>query len=233
MDFLTLDIGGVVLAVVLGVMFAVLGGSLGPFFLLVMIVFLLLSALVTWVGMRRKKKLGLGQGPRGIKNVLANGVPPVLMVVLFYIFSKTGNGTMALLSAIGFLGSVAAITADKFGSEIGVLNGMPHMIFTMRHVRKGTSGGITLLGLLAGLVAAIIVASTVLIASGLLGTLNGAYKFSIAKAVISVALAGFAGNLIDSALGYYEEKGFGNKFTSNFICGVAAGFVAMLIFIVL
>ena len=104
------------------------------------------------------------------------------------------NG-LALLSIIGFLASLAAITADKFGSEIGVLDGRPTMIFTLKKVRKGTSGGVTALGLFAGLVAALIVSLLILPEAGHLGMLAGYYGFSLAKAVLVVTVSGFAGSV--------------------------------------
>jgi uncharacterized protein (TIGR00297 family) len=225
MDFLTLDIGGVLLAVILGLLIIFLGLGVGWLLLLVLLAFLVLSAIVTWVGMRSKKRLGLGQNPRGIWNVLANGMPPIIMAVLFYIFTKDGNSALAAFSVVGYVASVAGITADKFGSELGVLDGTPRMIFTMKKVKKGTSGGITAFGLIVGLLGAFAIAllmplfSKVLAASG----------ESILTALIVATIAGFIGTLVDSALGYYEEKGIGNKFTSNFVCGVVAGIVAMAI----
>jgi hypothetical protein len=35
---------------------------------------------------------------------------------------------------------------------------------------------------------------------------------------------------VDSMLGFYEEKGIGSKFSSNFIGSIAGGVVAILIF---
>jgi uncharacterized protein (TIGR00297 family) len=233
MDFFTLDVGGIVLAILLGALFIVFGLYLGYFFLLSMMAFLVLSALVTWIGFRRKRRLGIGQSPRGVKNVLANGIPPLILVVIFYVLIKNGNSYLAPFAVIGFLASVAAITADKFGSEIGVLNGMPYMIFTMKKVRKGTSGGITALGIISGLVASLIIAILIIPVAKTLGLYSGLYHFSVAAVILGVTIAGLAGNLIDSALGYYEEKGIGNKFSSNFICSVIAGIITMGLFMLL
>lgn len=233
MEFLTLDVSGMVIAVAFGVLFVLLGFGLGAFFVVSMIVFLVLSAAVTYAGEKYKKKIGLKQKPRGIRNVLANGLPPIIMVLFFYAFNLTGNGTLALLSAIGFLASVAGITADKFSSEIGMLNGTPRMILTGKKVRKGTSGGVSALGMFAGLVGAFLISSLVMLAVGQYNLFKSTYVFGIRKAIIAVTSAGLIGSLVDSVLGYFEEKGIGNKFTSNFICGVTAGFVAMLIFAVI
>ncbi len=233
MNFLTLDIKGVLLAIAFGLALLFLGLTLGPFFLLVMIIFLVLSALVTVVGIRYKKGLGLEQEARSIKNVSANGLPPLIMVILYCVSSLLGYSGLALLFFVGFLASVAAITADKFGSEIGVLDGRPRMILTMKRVKKGTSGGITWLGLLAGLIGSLIVALLILFSLGNIGRLGSYYGFSIGKAILIVTVSGFTGTVIDSFLGYYEEKGIGNKFTTNFVCGIAGAAIAMALFVLL
>ncbi len=232
MEFLTLDVGGIVLAVILGAMLLVLGMGLGYFFLSAMIVFLVLSAIVTWTGIKRKRRMGIGQSSRGIKNVLANGMPAIIMTVIFYFANTTGNEMMALAAAVGFLGSIAAITADKFNSEIGILDGVPHMIFTMRKVKKGTSGGITILGAVAGLAGAVMISFLIVPVAGQLGLLAGVNSISIPKSIAVITISGLIGSFIDSGLGYYEERGIGNKFTSNFACGIAAGMIAMLLLLV-
>lgn len=234
MDFLTLDWRGILLAVVFALLFLAFGLGFGYFFILVMFVFLVLSAIVTYIDLGYKKKLGIGQGPRGIKNVIANGLPAIVMVVLFYGFNRVGNGTLALLAVIGFVASVAAITADKFNSEIGVLSRTrPRMIFTMKKVKKGTSGGLSLLGTFSGLIGALIISLLIVLIASQLILFKSAYPFGIEKAITSITLAGFIGSFIDSILGYYEEKGIGNKFTSNFACGIAAGLIAMLLFTII
>ncbi len=234
MDFLTLDWGGIFLALVFVFLFLGFGLGLGYFFIFTMLVFLVLSAIVTYIDLRYKKGLGIGQDPRGVKNVIANGLPPIVMVVLFYAFSRMGNGTFALLSVIGFVASVAAITADKFNSEIGVLSRTrPRMIFTMRKVKKGTSGGLSPLGTFSGLIGALIISLLVVLIAANLLLFKSIYPFGIEKAIAAITIAGFIGSIVDSVLGYYEEKGIGNKFTSNFLCGVVAGFLAMLVFVVL
>ena len=107
------------------------------------------------------------------------------------------------------------------------------MIFTLNVVKKGTSGGITELGLAAGICASFIISLLLLLIPGHITALSGYYGFSLAKAILIITASGFAGSIIDSILGYYEERGIGNKFTSNFVCGVAAGLIGMLLFIVL
>lgn len=226
MNFLTLDLKGVLLAVIFGILILILGLDLGYLFLCAMIAFLVLSAIVTNTGLHYKKALNLGQNLRGVKNVLANGLPPVLFVILFFLFRISGNANLAYLAAIGAIASIAAITSDKFSSEIGVLDGKPTMLFTLRKVRKGTSGAVTWLGLVAGLIGSFIIA---ILAYFLV---NGNSGLIIAKVIVVVGISGFIGCIVDSMAGYYEEKNIGNKYTSNFVCGIIGGLVAMLILMI-
>jgi len=240
MDFLTLDIGGLGSAVLLGFLFLIFGGI---FFVVVMLTFLMLSAIVTNMGLKYKKKIGTKQKNRGIRNVLANGIAPFIMT-LIYFYSPA---TIQPVALVGFLGSVAAITSDKFNSEIGVFNGDPTMIFTFEKVKKGTSGAVTMLGLLSGLFAAYLISLYVMAPPSLSAipyyniTVCTAKSqcnylalplanFSLALLIFSITAGGTIGSIIDSMLGYFEEKGIGNKYTSNFLCGLAGGMFAAAIF---
>jgi uncharacterized protein (TIGR00297 family) len=97
---------------------------------------------------------------------------------------------------VAFAGAMAAVNADTWATELGVLNSKaPRLITNWRPVEKGTSGGISLLGSLAAFAGGSLVAF-------------GAAVFSIqAEAMvilglfISVAAAGFTGALVDSYLG--------------------------------
>ena len=236
MDFLTLDSKGAALSLVLGAAFFMLGFDLGFYFVLVMILFLVLSAAVTAAGIRYKKKIGTYQTHRGIKNVIANGAAPLIMALIYSISSIYNSNIFAMLSVIGFTASVAAITADKFASELGVFGGIPKMIFTFKKVKKGVSGGITALGLLASLAASFIMALLILFVSYKLHSISPAsllYAYSARDAVISIAIAGFIGGIVDSMLGFFEEKGIGSKYSSNFLCSIAGAIAAILIFIAL
>jgi uncharacterized protein (TIGR00297 family) len=125
---------------------------------------------------------------------------------------------------------VAAIAADKFESEIGIFDGMPRMIFTFKKVRKGTSGAMTLLGLFSGVLASLLVALMLILVIHPLQVLYATSTSLAASAVLSVIIGGFVGSVVDSVLGYYEEKGIGNKYTSNLVCGICGALVGMLLF---
>ncbi len=231
MLFLTLDKKGFALAVTMGIALMLLGLGFGPFFILTMLLFLVLSAFVTKVGHDyKKRRFGIESDRRGVKNVLANGLPPLLAAIAFFAFAMTGTGRAQALCVIGFVASTAAITADKFESEIGILDGMPRMIFTLKKVKRGTSGGVTLLGLLSGILASLLVALMMVLIINQLQALYMASTPLASSAVLSVLFGGFVGSVVDSMLGYYEEKGIGNKYTSNVLCGICGGLSGVLLF---
>ena len=94
---------------------------------------------------------------------------------------------------IGFAGALAAVNADTWATELGVLDpGQPRLITSPgRRVEKGTSGGVSPVGTLASLLAAAVI-----------GALAGAFGPGGPWAtLLAVALAGLAGSLVDSLLG--------------------------------
>ena len=122
--------------------------------------------------------------------------------------------TQQLLFA-AFLGAMAAVTADTWATEIGVLsNALPRMVTTGRVVPAGTSGGITLLGTVTsfcgGTFIGIVAVTGILTQAFAMGNLgwNGNWNFisnAIAAGmlwiVLCVALSGLLGSLFDSLLG--------------------------------
>ena len=218
--FLTLDLGGVVSALLLGTVLAATGylAGLGIYFLAVMLFFLLLSAIVTRIGKSRKVKMGLYERSRGWRNVAANGTVP-LIVSIIYLANASYQLIPQAALLIAYVASVAAITADKFASEIGVLDGDPHMLLTMKKVRKGTSGAVSSIGLAASLIGAFLI------------SLSMFWLSNVIHLLIIATVAGFMGNLADSVVGYLEEQGVGNKYTSNTICAVVGALIAFLILV--
>jgi uncharacterized protein (TIGR00297 family) len=118
-----------------------------------------------------------------------------------------GNGGIAALFAalhffhpeeawpwIGFAASLAAVNADTWATELGVLSPRPPRLITdlRKVVDKGASGGISVTGTLASLAGAALI--------GILASLLGPQPAS-AKTAIIVTLAGLGGSLFDSFLG--------------------------------
>ena len=88
----------------------------------------------------------------------------------------------------------AAATADTFSSEIGVLGkGRVFSIITGKNVQRGVSGGISWVGLVAGLT------------GGFLSAWLAFPQFGY-KGIAFVTLMAFAGTLIDSILGALFQR---------------------------
>jgi uncharacterized protein (TIGR00297 family) len=95
---------------------------------------------------------------------------------------------------LGFAAALAAVNADTWGTELGVLNPNPPRMITnfKKVVEKGTSGGISLIGTLAALAGSALIG---ILAAALHPTTDSFTTFII------VTLSGLAGALFDSFLG--------------------------------
>jgi uncharacterized protein (TIGR00297 family) len=128
-------------------------------------------------------------GQRDAGQVLGNGGIATAFVLLHAIFPASS------WTWIGFAAALAAVNADTWATELGVLNPtMPCMITDLRkRVEKGTSGGVSLLGTGAALCGSAVIA------------LLAAWLFSFPSLFLPVfaivTFAGLAGSLIDSFLG--------------------------------
>jgi uncharacterized protein (TIGR00297 family) len=123
----------------------------------------------------------------------------------------------ALLLAAGLAALVEA-AADTISSEVGqVLGGRPYMITTLRRVEAGTDGGISLIGTLAGLAAAGIVASV------------GAWALGGGRAMFAISYAGGVfGFFFDSLLGAtLERRGWLNNDAVNYLSTISAAAFAL------
>lgn len=110
------------------------------------------------------------------------------------------------LLVVGIIANYAAVAADTFSSELGILSkSQPRLITspTLRKVPPGTNGGVTLTGTLAGLLG-----STTLVASSMLflpmcgeGE-SGSWSWQQRAAFfVGLSLWGALGSLLDSILG--------------------------------
>ncbi len=201
-----LDWAGILLAVAMGAVVALAGNSA---FLLLLLVFLALAVVVTRFGHEQKREIGLYEHERSWENVLANGFVPMLCAVAS---PSIGWGP--------YVGSLAAITADKFASELGVLGGEPTYLLNFKKVKRGTNGAVTPFGLLMSFDGGLLIG---VCAYFLLPGLT-LWK------VVGIGLVGFAGSMADSLVGVLEEKGIGTKATTNAICSIF-GAVAGLAFL--
>lgn len=137
---------------------------------------------------KQKEKLGdiLEKGERrDYIQVLANGSVASMSALLFYLTNDE-------IWMLGFFVSIAAANSDTWASEIGVLSkGKPFYLLTLQRVERGTSGAVSLLGFLASLAGASIIAVSVAV---LFPIPSFSYLFII-------ILLGFLGSLVDTLLG--------------------------------
>jgi uncharacterized protein (TIGR00297 family) len=157
---------------------------------------LLLTFFISSSGLTRafkRRKRGLSEkfskgGQRDAGQVLGNGGLAMLFAALHYFFPTAPWVWLA------FAASLAAVNADTWATELGVLNpNPPRMITDLRKVvEKGTSGGISWIGTLASLAG-----------SGLIGLLAALLAPQPLSPLIGlwVTLAGLLGSLFDSFLG--------------------------------
>jgi uncharacterized protein (TIGR00297 family) len=97
----------------------------------------------------------------------------------------------SMIGWVGFAAALAAVNADTWATELGVLNPTPPRMITdvRKRVEKGTSGGVSLFGTLASLLGAAVIA------------LPAAWFTGNWSLFPLITFAGLAGSLFDSLLG--------------------------------
>ena len=156
---------------------------------------LLLTFFITSSGLSRafkKRKQGLDEKyskghERDAGQVFGNGGIATLFALLHGFFPE------AIWPWLGFAAALAAVNADTWATELGVLNPHPpRMINNLRKVvEKGTSGGISLVGTLASLAGSALIALLAVLLS----------PIPITIYFLLITLAGLGGSLFDSLLG--------------------------------
>jgi uncharacterized protein (TIGR00297 family) len=181
----SLNTSGAIAAAIVGTVVFGLGGL--QWAILLMIFFITSSTLSR---LFKKRKHGLDEKfskghERDAGQVFGNGGLATAFVVIHAIFPESGIGWA------GFAAALAAVNADTWATELGVLNPTPPRMITnlKKRVEKGTSGGVSLFGTFASLTGAAVIA------------LPAALMTNDWSLFLPIALAGLAGSLFDSFLG--------------------------------
>jgi uncharacterized protein (TIGR00297 family) len=154
---------------------------------------LLLAFFITSSGLSRlfkKRKQGLDEKfskghERDAGQVFGNGGLATAFVLVHTLYPES------MIGWVGFAAALAAVNADTWATELGVLNPTPPRMITdlRKRVEKGTSGGISLFGTFASLMGSALIA---ILASLLTDNWS---LFPL------ITLTGLAGSLFDSFLG--------------------------------
>ncbi|ORY65290.1 integral membrane protein DUF92-domain-containing protein [Pseudomassariella vexata] len=187
-----------------------------------------------------------GEGPRTHVQVLANSLMASVFTLLHaYQLSqrrkavlsgqmpegsfcfKWGSGDLLV---IGIIANYAAVCADTFSSELGILSrSTPRLItsFNLRKVPPGTNGGVTVWGLVAGALGSLIIVTASLLFLPLCtdetdGKLFGGPAWSPSqKGMLAWGLViwGALGSLLDSFLGGWLQRSVVDSRTGKIVEG--------------
>jgi len=199
-----LDKPGLTLAILFGAVVFIFGGA--PY-LAMMLFFLMLAIFVTKYGYYEKKDMGIYEHDRSWENVLSNGLVPAICA-----------GLSIYVGPLPYIASIAAVTSDKFASELGVLSGEPISLDGFKRVKAGTSGAVSTLGFIMSLLGAALIGIGAIFLFGITPT-----------AALIITFAGFAGSIVDTLFGVLEERGIGTKGTTNIICSVVGAIIGFYI----
>ncbi|KAF2401140.1 hypothetical protein EJ06DRAFT_508595 [Trichodelitschia bisporula] len=193
-------------------------------FFALLVVFFLAGTAVTKVKHNVKSKLTLSSAggstaipkPRNHVQVFANSIVASILVPLHaYFLYKEGraeeqcwqNGARPRISDIlvfGIVGNYAAVAADTFSSELGILSPKKPRLITApwKFVPPGTNGAITSSGINAGLIGGFVISTTAALLLPFCTTGPNAWSFrQRADFSILMTFVGLFGSLLDSLLG--------------------------------
>ncbi|KAF9695903.1 hypothetical protein EKO04_005897 [Ascochyta lentis] len=185
-------------------------------FLFLLTTFFLAGSAVTKVKQDAKAKLTQsangasgGEGSRNHIQVIANsGVASVLILLHILQLKKEGryeSGDLCFhkksdVLVVGIVANYAAVAADTFSSELGILSVVKPFLITApwRTVPPGTNGGVTTTGLAAGMYGSLLIS---LVAMFILPFCGDWASQESMRFTFSITFAGIVGTLLDSLLG--------------------------------
>lgn len=135
------------------------------------------------------------EGPRNHIQVLANSGIASLLIILRAV------GIFPDVCRIGVIAQYAAVTADTWSSELGILSASPPiLITTLKPCPRGTNGGVSILGLIVAVLGGLMIGilTILLDTSPITGDLT---VLQLIGFIFSIGGLGLFGSLIDSLLG--------------------------------
>jgi uncharacterized protein (TIGR00297 family) len=163
-----------------------------------LVLFLISGSLISKLNDKRTK--------RNLYQVLANGGISFVLSVMNIFYPNE-------IFYFAHLCVISAMNSDTFSSEIGMkFSKNAYLITNFKEVEKGTSGGVSFIGFMAGIL--------------------GSFLISIFyQKWFYVFIVGIIGNLIDSLIGAtIERKGFISNNLTNFLSSLLSCIIGILIY---
>ena len=155
--------------------------------IIVIVAYGIIFAVDLVIGARSEKitsSINLKSGARDITQVLANALAATLALVIGKIFNEPAG-------IVVYTAALTECLADSLASDVGVLSKKdPVDICRMKRIKRGMSGGVSLLGTFSALVGCLVMTALSILLFG----------FEI-KYVIAVTVIPMVGIVIDSVLG--------------------------------
>jgi uncharacterized protein (TIGR00297 family) len=200
-----LDLGGSIVSVIMGLIVGIFGSI---YWLILLVIFVLLSYAATEYKFNTKKRKGVAEGKfgeRGYKSVLANGLVPMIIALI---------PTSLFASSLLYITSLSAATSDTVASEFGLSSEKAYLITNLKRVNPGTNGGISLYGEAWAFAGAGIVS----VFAFIIFYFAGIWKLDNYYFIIIATVIGFIGCQIDSVLGaVFENRNLLTKGQVNFL----------------
>ncbi len=170
----------------------------GWFWLVAILAFFLSSSILTKL-LAPKSTFKSGEA-RDSYQVLANGGVPMIIALIH----RFWPGLWGVDWLVSYLIALAVVNSDTWSTEIGALSPSdPLNILTFKPMRKGSSGAISLVGTVGGILGAAFIAALAF------------FKGYSIQTFLLITLLGTVGNLIDSILGATIE--------AKYLCEVCGG----------
>jgi uncharacterized protein (TIGR00297 family) len=210
-------------AIAAGILGFVVFGVGGIPFGIPLIAFFFSSSIASRIGRARKATQQLHYDKTSVRDagqVLANGGIPGLLVILYALNLSALPPRNAMFL---YLAALAAVNADTWATEIGGMwPGRPYLVSNLRRVEAGTSGAVSLAGLVASLAGAFFIVGV--------GWLVWPGRSPIllwrpdAAEILAIGWAGFVAAFGDSILGasvqaQYRCAACGKMTESRIHCG--------------
>jgi uncharacterized protein (TIGR00297 family) len=159
-----------------------------------LLTFYILSSILSKLGKKRKAKFDLvfeKGSQRDAGQVYANGgIAWILMVI----YSLTNDPAIFF----AYLGTLAAVQADTWATEIGTMwpNPKAWLVTTFKEVPVGTSGGVSVPGTSGAFLGSLFICASAMLAEG-----KWLAQFGLLQSLLLIGFSGLLASLVDSFFG--------------------------------